>query len=170
MKRETKMGRISHIADYIVLSDDGFELEAGEYHDLDVHLPSDAVVNERAILAFIADPSSSADNLQYKVEIYQRWIDESPHIPPYDSESEQESRVVMTGQFTGGVVRGLWEVIGGGILRLDIPPFQVFGHSPHDRGSYFQHVRFSVKSGGGSVRFKDVVLWFQRKVAGAPSE
>jgi hypothetical protein len=164
------MGRISHVADFIVLSDEGFRLQAGEYNYLDIHLPIDAVANERAILAFMADPSSSADNLQYEVKIYQRWIAESPHIPPLPSESEDARTVIMTRQFTGGVARGIWEVIGGGLLRLDTPPFQVPGHVPHDRGSFSQSVMFDVNGGSGSVRFKDVVLWFQRQVAEAPSE
>ena len=61
-------------------------------------LPADAaLIGERAILAFLVDPSTDAEDLAYEV-----WIN--------------EHRIRSGGRFSGGVSRGLWETFGAEIL------------------------------------------------------
>jgi hypothetical protein len=85
-----------HIADYIVIPPD-FELGVDESRSVPFTLPSGAVLNEAAIIGFVADPSSRAEDLKYEVQI--------------------NDHLLRSGSFTGGVARGLWETFGGGVLR-----------------------------------------------------
>ena len=137
-------GHISHVADYLVIpgTDQGFELRANERRSFPFRLPAGALLNERAIIAFVVDPNSSADHLRYEVQI--------------------NDHVLRTGSLTGGVSRALWETFGGDVLR----------------DGEANSIEFRVLTGNGSfvawavprLKFQDVVVWFQRKVAEAPTE
>ena len=163
-----------HIADYKILKDGGFRLGVGETERMAFSLPPGTVIDERAILGYIANPTSSAENLAYEVKIVQRWWDEGRTRGARPD--EEEEIVIQTSAFTGGVMRGLWTIIGSGLLLLETPPFQLHGRERHDRGSIMLEVVFSVLSNrdtdiwaeqAPNVRFSDVILWFQRK-AGEP--
>lgn len=84
------------MSDYIVLRDASFTLSKGEVEEKTlptVKLPQNvkrSTDEARPILAYVADPSSDAENLEYEI-----WINE---------------KKIETGSFTGGVKRGLWEV------------------------------------------------------------
>jgi hypothetical protein len=168
------MGAILHIADYIVLRESSSGDSLPEFTlnrrdpdqdvGLRIHLPAGAVVDERSILAFVADPASYSEDLKYEVSIVQHWH------PPGNQPGEHWSKTIGRGTFTGGVARGLWFVIDGDILNLQTPPFTMPGHGTVNDGTLSVTAWFKLNDGSGLVTFKDVVLWFQRKVAEAPSE
>jgi len=167
------MGQISNIADYIVLnkSPNGESLQEFTLNrsdpdqevGLSLRLPAGAVVGEPSILAFVADPASYAKDLKYEVSIHQHWY------PAGNEPSKLWSSTIGWGTFTGGVARGLWFVIGGKVLNLQTPPFTVPGHGTVNDGTLSITTWFKLKDGHGLVIFKDVVLWFQRKVSAASS-
>ena len=83
---------ISLIADFMVLSVSSFESSVGQSKYVpetgSFLLPADAaMINEQAILAFLADPSTDADDLAYEIRI-------------------NENRIRSGGQFSGGGSRG----------------------------------------------------------------
>jgi hypothetical protein len=130
----------SHIADYIVIGQD-FELGVDDSRSFPFTLPLGAVLDEAAIIAFVANPSSRAEDLRYEVQI--------------------NDRILRSGSFTGGTVRGLWETFGGGVLR----------------DGEANSIEFRVLSGGLSgisagaaptVKFQEIVLWFQRAIDAEP--
>lgn len=165
------MGAVSHVADYIVIRDSNFEPIVGDLLTapaFPVNLPPDGVVfNEPSILAYVANPSSGANDLNYQIMYRIVWQGETT------DEYKQWDRVIATGQLIGGVKRGLWEVVSGGVMRPSVissdSPVNVPDYGTRDYGTLSQSVVFQVLSGNGTVRFSDVVIWFQRKVAEAPA-
>jgi hypothetical protein len=136
------MATISHVADYIVIGPD-FELGVDDSKHIPFTLPPGAVLDEAAIIAFVVNPSSRTEDLVYEVQI--------------------NDHPLRSGSFTGGVTRGLWETFGRDVLR------------DGDANS----IEFRVLSGGLSgiwagaaptVKFQEIVLWFQRQVAAAPPQ
>lgn len=132
---------ISHVADYIPIRPD-VRLRVLESESIPFTLPPGAVLNETAIIAFVADPTSGVENLKYEVQI--------------------NDKTLMSGSFTGGVARGLWETFGGGVLRDGDANSIEFWVLSYDEPWSAHHPP--------SVRFQEIVLWFQRKVAGADIE
>ena len=144
----------AHIADYVLMQDrDSFSLpgprptaefdEWGEVNTqitektLTFRLPSNTVLDEPSIIAFVANPSAK-ERIEYEIEI--------------------NGHVFAMGDFGSGVVRGLWKVVGGGVLRAD------------DSNSItFRTLEGQVPEHGGqpTIKFSDIVLWFQRAVAEA---
>jgi hypothetical protein len=132
---ETKEKIMTTIANYFMVRDSFFTLREDE----DMRFPETGGFslppgtalgrNDRAILAFVADPSSGAEDLAYEVQV--NGVD------------------ITSGQFTGGVKRGLWEPFPANILLA---------------GDDTNSVQFRVLSGDGRVRIGKVVLWFQQEI------
>jgi hypothetical protein len=137
IKPKIKENIMTRVAHYIVIRDGYFTLREDDDQRLPedandgITMPSGAALGDTdwAILSFVADPTSSAENLEYQVEV--------------------NGVELMSGQFTGGVARGLWE------------PFPASRLLAGNNANNFQ---FRVLSGYGSVRFGKVVLWFQRDI------
>jgi hypothetical protein len=145
----------AHIADYKVIRADPFRLPVyreterlrrieSQERSFTFRLPPRAVVRERAIVAFIANPSSDVERIDYEIEINGHSFD-------------------MTA-LGSSVTRGLWRIVGGGVLL----------EPPADDGEAENNtITFRVLGDIGDIRgdhikFSDVVLWFQRAVAEAP--
>ena len=139
----------AHIADYVLMQDrDSFRLPVWRTtahlavideaeKTVTFRLPSNTVLDEPSIIAFVANPSAK-ERIEYEIEI--------------------NGHVFAMGDFGSGVVRGLWKVVGGGVLRAD------------DSNSItFRTLEGQVPEHGGqpTIKFSDIVLWFQRAVAEA---
>ena len=141
----------AHIADYVLMQDrSSFSLPVWKTTEhlaimeekemvRSFRLPANAVLDEPSIIAFVADPSPNTERIEYELEI-------NGHVLPM-------------GNFGSGVTRGLWKIVGGNILRAG------------DSNSVtFRILENEIPEHGGqpTVKFLDIVLWFQRAVAEAP--
>lgn len=169
------MAPISHIADYVVLRETPGGNTVRELtlnrsdpvqeRQLRIHLPARAVIEEPAVLAFVADPASYAEGLKFEVSVLQSYF-------PPGAEDPTETIVSDVGwhRFRGGVARGLWYTLRGNILNLETPseshPLNIPGHLSHVDGRIEVTARFKVTDGSGLVIIRHVVLWFQRQVSG----
>jgi hypothetical protein len=138
----------AHIADYVLMQEtDAFSLPVWETtehlaqvidneHTLAFRLPPNAVLNEPSIIAFVADPSALTESTKYEIEI--------------------NSHVFAMGNFGTGVKRGLWKIVSAGVLRA--------GES---NNIIFRTLDVQIPDHGGqpTIKFSDIVLWFQRDVA-----
>jgi hypothetical protein len=130
------MGTTFHVADYIVLGPD-FYLGVDDSKSIPFTLPPGAVLNEAAIIAFVANPSSRAEGLVYEVQI--------------------NDHLLRSGSFTGGVTRGLWETFGGGVLRDGNANSIEFRVLSGDNSGIWA-------GAAPTVKFQEIILWFQREV------
>jgi len=140
----------AHIADYVLMQDRGsFRLPTWQTtarlaiidvveRELAFRLPSNAVLDESAIIAFIADPSSNTERTEYEIEI--------------------NGHVYAMGNFGSGVARAMWKVVGGNVLEAGDANRVIFR---------ILDVRRPDNGGQPTVKFSDIVLWFQRAVAEA---
>lgn len=167
------MTTITHITDYLPLVinvesgmvSSHFTLSDGTIKGLGILLPKGAILEEPAILAFVADPGKDADCLTYEIVINQNWkADFTENVPLTDSNNENFRQVIGSGEFTGETSRGLWFVIDSGILNRQKLPYQVPGYGTHNDGNLIVDVWFRVTGGRGSVKFSNVVLWFKREI------
>lgn len=141
----------AHISDYVLMQDrDSFRLPVWRTTEhlavmnetektLSFRLPTNSVLDEPSIIAFIVDPSADTERIEYEIEI-------NGHVFPM-------------GNLGTGVRRGLWKIVSGGVLRAG------------DSNSItFRVLEDQVPEHGGqpTLKFSDIVLWFQRAVAEAP--
>jgi hypothetical protein len=141
----------AHIADYVLMQPRGsFTLPVWNTTEhlavmteteavRSFRLPEGAVLAEPSIIAFVADPSSNTERIEYEIEI--------------------NGHVIPMGNFGSGVTRGLWKIVGGNVLRAgdaNTITFRVLEDEIPEHG------------GQPTVKFLDIVLWFQRAVAEAP--
>ena len=138
----------AHIADYVLMQNrDSFRLPVWQTTEhfanvienentLTFRLPPNAVLDEPSIIAFVADPSAATESTEYEIEI--------------------NGHVFAMGNFGTGVKRGLWKIVSGGVLRA--------GES---NSITFRTLAVQIPDHGGqpTVKFGDIVLWFQRAVA-----
>ena len=146
-----------HVADYVPLRKpaggvhnwgdadrDEFYLYRGadvQYQDLHINLPDGAIVEEPAILSFIAKPGN-AEGLKLLVRIVQIDLD--------DDEPGGPTSPVGWERFDGSSEdsRGLSYVVRGMVLSFPTAT-----------------ARFKIEEGTGGVGISNVVLWFQRDIA-----
>jgi hypothetical protein len=149
------MGRISHVADYLTMRRQYRPLQLPRY-ELDspnmrlvrreygwgFSLPLDAVVGEPAIIAFVVNPGTKKRGSTLK---------------RIDYEVQINNRRTPVVAIRLDEVRGVWHVLKGGALRTGEDNTITFRitNDPEPRGVYLD--------------FRDIVLWFQRRVAEAPS-
>lgn len=133
---------MSSLADYIVLSDGSFEIDnnAGgspSTRILEFNLPNNFVVGTnlaRPILSFVYNPVS--DNGSFGI-----WV--NPHFPLLSSQRDHS----ISWNNAIHMDFGLWEAIQGDRF--------IAGEQ--------NRILFGMQDGNsGRVRFRDVVLWFQR--------
>lgn len=170
------MTTITHVADYLPLvisvesglESPHFTLSDGTVKGLRILLPKGAILDEPAILAFVAEPGSDAEHVAYEIGICQNWIaDFTMNVPLTDTNNENSYQVIGSGEFMGGFPRGLSFVMDGGILNRETLPYQVPGYGTHMDGNLIVDVWFKVTGGHGSVKFSNVVLWFKRGIVAA---
>lgn len=179
------------VADFRVLRRSAFELKKGDWGPSEdgvatftkelLDLPEDAALNRRTILEFLANPSSNAEDLEFEIQIYERWV----HKPPaggwgFGAAVPQEDgrTAIYRGSFTGGVKRALSAIIEPGWLLRPNPPWRIHGsNKDHDADDtettgpdgkpVFPEWRltFRVTDGKGSVEFSNVILWFHRDLS-----
>jgi hypothetical protein len=107
-------------------------------NQLAFQLPSNAVLDEPSIIAFVADPSANTERIDYEIAI--------------------NGRVFPMGNVGTGVKRGLWKLVPGGVLRAGNANNITFTTT---------HVEIPEHGGKPTIEFSDIVLWFQRAVAEA---
>jgi hypothetical protein len=87
---------MKEVCEYNVIKDGSFNLEANEDKTYTFNLPNDAKIERYSVLFYKLDPSSSASNLKYDIEI--------------------NSTKVESGSLTGGVMRSKHEAVQANIL------------------------------------------------------
>src|SRR3990172_5085116 len=131
----------AHIADCVLMQDrDSFSLPVWKTtahlavideaeKTLTFRLPPNAVLDEPSIIAFVANPSATTERIEYEIEI--------------------NGNVFAMGDFGSDVRRGLWKVVGGGVLRA--------GDS---NNITFKTLEVEGPAHGGqpTVKFSDIVL------------
>ncbi|MEM9152663.1 MAG: hypothetical protein AAGB19_19695 [Cyanobacteria bacterium P01_F01_bin.3] len=130
------------LADYIVLSDASFEINASfpTTKDLNFDLNNDFITGTKLakpILAFIINPLTTDANVSITVS-----------SGPVGSEGfPQKQDTISTLRFSGELShdQGLWEAFSGKLLTPNEP----------------NTITFEVTA--GRVRVRDVVLWYQRR-------
>lgn len=147
------MGRTSHVADYLTMRRQyrplllpryrgpGLLLVVREY-GWDFSLPLDAVVGEPAVIAFVVNPTTQRRRITLK---------------RIDYEVQINNLTLPMVAISVDDVRGIWRIIKGGVLRSG-------------RGNTITfRIRGDPDPLGVHLEFDDFVLWFQRRVAEAPS-
>jgi hypothetical protein len=147
------MGRISHVADYVIMrrqsrallipryAQPGLRIVMREY-GWDFSLPLDAVVGEPAVIAFVVNAGTkkrgaTLKRIDYEVQINNR-------------------RLAMVAIRLDDI-RGIWRIVKGGALR------------PGEDNTITLRITDDPEPYGVYLEFRDIVLWFQRRVAEAPS-
>lgn len=131
------------LADYKIISDSGFTLTPGEDRSYDFTVNTDIVrfssdyhrYSQRPILAYFADPSGDAENLQVIIEIN----------PGITSATVSD---VSSYRYSGGTGRAHFEVLRHGNLQPDRT----------------NELRFTCDSGEGSIKVSDIIIWYQRLI------
>jgi hypothetical protein len=87
---------MAYVADFIVIKDGPFRLVPSEERTFSFTLPTAPMAGLNYIIAFLADPSSDASNLECEIHI--------------------NTTLVRSPKFNGGTLRAFWEAFGGEIL------------------------------------------------------
>lgn len=100
--------------------------------DFDFDIPEDVQVNHRArfVVAFMIDPSSGAD-MPYQVRL--------------------NDVQIKDGHVTGGVTRGMWEIVQSDLLR----------ESPEHNTIEFRAL--PSPDSRGFLNFSDIVIWYKSR-------
>ena len=140
----------AHIADYVLMQNrKSFDLPVWQTTEhlakivtnqiqLAFRLPSNAVLDEPSIIAFVADPSGNTVRTDYEIQI--------------------NGHVFDMGNVATGVKRGLWRLVPGGVLNEGNANMITFTTT---------YVEIPEHGGQPTIEFSDIVLWFQRAVAEA---